>query len=95
MDITKLFGQMAQVREKMEGVKKQMGELEVTKEVGAGLVKVTVNGDKQLLSVWIDDSLLNKKDQKMVQDLIVGAVNLALEEVDSQVQKVIQGSAVD
>ncbi|ROT47065.1 YbaB/EbfC family nucleoid-associated protein [Candidatus Cardinium hertigii] len=94
MDITKLFGQVEQVRKKMEEFKQEMAQVEVTKETGAGLVKATVNGNKELLSVSIDPSLLNKQDQKMVQDLIVGAVNLALEEVENKVQAVIQKSAI-
>lgn len=94
MDITRLFGQMDKVREKVELLKNQLSQIQVTKESGAGLVKATVNGDKQLVSILIDETLLNKKDQIMVQDLIVGAVNLALKEVDAKTQEVVQRSAV-
>ena len=94
MDITKLFGPMEQVRDKMEAVKKQMAQLEIKKETGAGLVKATVNGEKQLVSISIDPTLLNIKDQKMLQDLLIGAINLALEEVESRVQDLIQNSVL-
>ncbi|MGI2298840.1 YbaB/EbfC family nucleoid-associated protein [Candidatus Cardinium hertigii] len=93
MDIKNLFGAMKQVQSKMEAVKKQMDQLTVTKETGAGLVQVTVNGTKKLCSISIDEKLLNKTDRQMVQDLIVGAVNLALEEVDHKIQRVIQEDA--
>ncbi|WP_342265073.1 YbaB/EbfC family nucleoid-associated protein [Cardinium endosymbiont of Philonthus spinipes] len=93
MDINKLFGQMDQVREKMEAVKKQLDQLTVTKETGAGLVQVTARGDKKILAVSIDETLFNQTNRKMVQDLIVGAANLALEEVDHKVQEVIQQQA--
>ena len=84
---------MDQVRETMEAVKKQIDRLTVTKETGAGLVQVTVSGDKKLLSVSIDETLFNTTDRKMVQDLILGAANLALEEVDHKVQELIQQQA--
>lgn len=84
---------MDQVRETMETVKKQMDQLTITKETGAGLVQVTVSGDKKLLAISIDETLFNRADREMVQDLILGAVNLALEEVDHKVQEVIQQQA--
>ncbi|TSJ80947.1 MAG: YbaB/EbfC family nucleoid-associated protein [Candidatus Cardinium sp.] len=93
MDIKALFGQMDQAREKIEAVKKELDQLIVTKETGAGLVKVTVSGDKKLRALSIDESLLNKADKKMVEELIVGAANLALEEIDYKTQEVMQQHA--
>ncbi|WP_243017955.1 MULTISPECIES: YbaB/EbfC family nucleoid-associated protein [Candidatus Cardinium] len=93
MDIKKLFGEMDQLRGTMELVKKQIEQITITKETGAGLVQVTVSGGKKLLSVSIDETLLNKSDQKMVQDLIVGATNLALEEVDHKIQEMMEKHA--
>ncbi|CDG49791.1 YbaB/EbfC family nucleoid-associated protein [Cardinium endosymbiont of Bemisia tabaci] len=93
MDIKNLFGAMNEVQAKMEGVKKQLDQLTVTKETGAGLVQVTVNGSKKVCAISIDEKLLNKTDRQMVQDLIIGAVNLALEEVDHKIQAVIQEHA--
>lgn len=93
MDIKNLFGQMDQMRVKMEAVKKEMDQLAITKETGAGLVKVTVSGTKKLLDVSIDTTLLDKTNKKIVEDLIVGAANLALEEVDNMLQELIQTHA--
>ena len=84
---------MDQAREKIEAVKKELDQLIVTKETGAGLVKVTVSGDKKLRALSIDESLLNKADKKMVEELIVGAANLALEEIDYKTQEVMQQHA--
>jgi DNA-binding YbaB/EbfC family protein len=51
-------------------------------ESGAGMVKATVNGKKQLVSLDIDPSLLKDDDKVIVQDLIVAAVNKASEEAE-------------
>ncbi|TDG95496.1 YbaB/EbfC family nucleoid-associated protein [Cardinium endosymbiont of Culicoides punctatus] len=95
MDITKLFGQMDRFQEKMEKMQDQIHQIQVTQETGAGLVKATVGGDKQLVSISVDEMLLNKKDQIMLQDLIVGAVNLALREVDAKTQEIIHKNALE
>ncbi|AWN81872.1 MAG: YbaB/EbfC family nucleoid-associated protein [Candidatus Cardinium sp.] len=95
MDITKLFGQMDQFRKKMETLQQQMGQLVLTKEAGAGLVKVTVNGNKQLTAVTIDESLFQTKDKKIIEELIIGATNLALTEIEEKIQTAIQNSTME
>ena len=92
MDFTKIFGQMGQFQSQMENLHKQMAELRVTKETGAGLVKVTMNGEKKLLMLAINDTILNAQDKDMVQDLIIAALNAALEEVDHKIQSVVQNN---
>ena len=59
--------------------------LKVTSESGAGLVKVEVNGKKEVISIDIDESILNERD--MVQDLVVAATNKALKEIDIKVKE--------
>jgi nucleoid-associated protein EbfC len=51
-------------------------------EAGAGMVKATVNGKKQLVALDIDPSLLKGDDKIIVQDLIVAAVNKASDEAE-------------
>ncbi|HLP34760.1 MAG TPA: YbaB/EbfC family nucleoid-associated protein [Amoebophilaceae bacterium] len=90
-----LFEQFGQIQEKIKDLQRQLAQLNVTKETGAGLVKATVNGNKQLLSISIDEVLLHPKDRVMLQDLIVAAVNAALEEVDQHTQEAIQKNAIN
>jgi len=90
MDITKLFGEMGKFQSQMETIHKQTAQLRVTKETGAGLVKLTMSGDKKLLALTIDDTLLHTKDKEMMQDLIIAAVNAALQEVDRKIQETVQ-----
>jgi DNA-binding YbaB/EbfC family protein len=51
-------------------------------ESGGGMVKATVNGKRQLISLDIDPTLLKAEDKIMLQDLVVAAVNKAAEEAD-------------
>ncbi|MBC8111130.1 MAG: YbaB/EbfC family nucleoid-associated protein, partial [Verrucomicrobia bacterium] len=70
-----------------------------TAEAGAGMVKATVNGLRQVISLEIDDSLLNPQDKEVLQDLVVAATNKAITEVEEksreELQKATQGIMPD
>ena len=51
MDINRLMKQAQQMQEKMQ---KQLAETVIEATAGGGMVTVTVNGGKQLLSIKID-----------------------------------------
>ena len=46
------------------------------------MVKATVNGKRQLISLDIDPTLLKADDKIVVQDLVVAAVNKAADEAE-------------
>jgi hypothetical protein len=67
------------VQEKLNQAKDDLGKKQVEAETGGGLVRCVVNGRSEVLAITIDPSLLGATEKKMVEDLVVGAVNLALE----------------
>lgn len=76
-------GMMQQIRrlqEQMEQVQAQLAEETVTASVGGGAVKVTMTGQQVCRGVEIDPELLKDADAEMLQDLILSAVNLALDQ---------------
>lgn len=66
--------QIQQMQEKMQRIQEESAQLEVTGESGAGLVKVTINGEHNCRCVKVDPSLL-KDDKDMLEDLIAAAFN--------------------
>ena len=82
---------MKQAQEMQERLKKQMAELRVEATAGGGMVTVTVNGTKQLLSITLDPEVVSKDDVEMLQDLIVAAVNDAGRKVDEQLGQSMGG----
>ena len=82
---------MKQAQEMQERLKKQMAELRVEATAGGGMVTVTVNGTKQLLSIALDPEVVSKDDVEMLQDLIVAAVNDAGRKVDEQIAQSMGG----
>ena len=67
------------VQEQLSQAKDALGDKQVEAETGGGLVRCVVNGRGEVLSITIEPSLLPGNDKKMIEDLLVGAVNLALE----------------
>jgi len=58
-------------------VREQLGSKTVEGETGGGLVRCVASGRGDVLSITIDPAVFT--DKKMVEDLVVGAVNVALE----------------
>jgi DNA-binding YbaB/EbfC family protein len=70
------------IQGEMARVKADLAGKTVTAETGGGLVSCTANGKGDLTALSIDPSLLGglaPEGKKMVEDLVVGAVNLALD----------------
>ncbi len=77
-DMMGMMGKMKEVQAKLKEAQENLQHITVTAESGAGLVKATVNGQRKLLKIEIDDSILNANDREMVNDLVVAAVNNAM-----------------
>jgi DNA-binding YbaB/EbfC family protein len=75
-----MMSQIKKLQEQMEAAQAQLAEETVTSSVGGGAVKVTMTGDQHCQSVEIDPELLKDADAEMLQDLILSAVNLALDD---------------
>ena len=54
----KMMGKIKEAQEKMKLAQSELGTIKVSSESGAGLVKVEVNGKKEVISISIDDSIL-------------------------------------
>ena len=82
---------MKQAQQMQERLKQQMAELRVESSSGGGMVKVVINGAKQVLELTIDPEVVSKDDVEMLQDLIVAAVNDAQRKADEQMQNLVGG----
>ncbi len=54
---------------------------------GGGMVSVTLDGQKNLVSVRLDPEVVNKDDVDMLQDLIIAAFNDATAKVDEHLSQ--------
>ncbi|MGH6876848.1 MAG: YbaB/EbfC family nucleoid-associated protein, partial [Rhizomicrobium sp.] len=63
------------------------GEISVEASAGGGMVTVRMSGQKQLIEVRIDPEIFKTKDQEMLQELMIAAVNEATRRVDEELSK--------
>ena len=59
---------------------------------GGGMVIATANGQKEIIGLEIDESLINLTDKNMMRDLIIAASNKALKEADEKSKEHIKKS---
>jgi DNA-binding YbaB/EbfC family protein len=85
-----MMKQIQQAGEKMQDVQKQLEKIVAHGEAGGGMVKVSVSGKQKLLSLKIDPDIM---DAEMVQDLVLAAVNNALDESARLAQEEISRAA--
>ena len=81
-DMMKMMGKVKEVQEKLKAAQESLSQITASGESGAGLVKATVNGHKKLIALDIDPSILKSDDKILTQDLVVAAVNKAIEDVE-------------
>ena len=68
-----------QMQQEMERVQAELAATTVDGSAGGGVVRATVTGKQELVSVTIDPSAVDPDDVAMLQDLVVAAVNDALD----------------
>ena len=88
MNPQKLMNQLKQAQEKMQ---QEIAALEIEATSGGGVVKVVMDGQKNLKSLRIDPEAVSKEDVEMLQDLVTAAVNEAARKVDAALQEKLGG----
>ncbi len=77
--IGKLMKQATRIRLQMETVQAQLASRTVEASSGGGAVKATARCDGTLAAIKIDPQAINPADAQLLEDLVLTAVNSALE----------------
>jgi nucleoid-associated protein EbfC len=85
-----MMQQLQRLQQQMAEAQEKLAQETVEATAGGGAVKVTVTGDQKCKSVEIDPELMKDADAEMLQDLILTAVNLALEK-SRELQEQVMG----
>lgn len=88
-DLKAIFKQIEKVQEELEKVQAELENKTVTEEAGGGMVRVTVNGKREIVKIEIDKEVVNPDDVEMLEDLLVAAVNKALQSADKMISEEI------
>jgi DNA-binding YbaB/EbfC family protein len=76
-DLQGLLATAQRIQSEVARVREELAQKTVVGETGGGLCRCTANGKGEVLSLTIDPAIAG--DKKMIEDLAVGAINLALE----------------
>jgi DNA-binding YbaB/EbfC family protein len=78
MGMANLQRMAQQMQQEMARVQDELGQATVDGSAGGGVVRATVTGKQEVVSVTIDPAAVDPADVEMLQDLVVAAVNDAL-----------------
>ncbi len=89
-DMMKMMGKVKEAQEKMKEAQAELAGITAQGSAGGDMVTVTANGQKQIISIEIDDVVANGGDKQMMTDLIIAASNKAIDEVSIKAQEHMQ-----
>ena len=80
-----MMKQAQKLQSKMLRIQEELAEKTVESTAGGGMISVVANGRQQILSIKIDKEVVDPDDVEMLQDLILAAVNDALNKAQEMV----------
>lgn len=83
----KMMKQAQQLQSKMFKLQEELAEKTVETSSGGGMVRVVANGKQQLVSIQIEQEVVDPDDVEMLQDLVLAAVNDALNKAQEMVSE--------
>jgi len=75
-----MMQQLQRMQQQMAEAQAKLAEETVSATAGGGAIKVTMTGDQKCKSVEISPEFLKDADAEMLQDMVLSAVNMALDE---------------
>jgi DNA-binding YbaB/EbfC family protein len=77
--IAGLMKNLPKIKEEMDRLQQRLGQITADGEAGGGMVKARVNGRLEVLSCVLGEEALKPNDRELLEDLIVAAVNQAIQ----------------
>jgi DNA-binding YbaB/EbfC family protein len=82
LDLNKIMEMAQSAQAELQRAQQNLESIEVEGASGGGLVKIRATAKGTILSVSIDDSLLQPSEKAMVEDLVTAAINDARAKAD-------------
>ena len=76
-----LMAQVQKLQDEMAKTQEALGEEELTVTAGGGAIAIVITGHRAFKSITIKPEVVDPQDVEMLQDLLLAAVNDALEQV--------------
>ena len=85
-----MMQQLQKMQQQMAEAQEKLAVATVTATAGGGAIKVVMTGDQKCQSVEISPDFIKDADAEMLQDLVLSAVNMALDQ-SRQLQEKLMG----
>lgn len=86
-NMQQLMKQAQKMQKQMEEVQTKLEEMTITATSGGGMVEAIATGKKEIISIKINEEVVDRDDIETLEDLILAAVNEAFRQADEISQK--------
>lgn len=82
-----MMKQAKMMQKKMKKIQEELKTMEFEASSGGGAVRVKVNGDQEIKEVKINSEMVDAEDLEMLEDMVMVAVNDAINQAKEESQK--------
>lgn len=86
-NMNQMMKQVKKMQQEMEKAQEELKDKTVEASAGGGMVTVVANGHKQIINITLNKDVVDPNDVEMLQDLVLTAVNDALNKIDKMVSE--------
>jgi nucleoid-associated protein EbfC len=88
-----LFSKLQEAQQKMQEGKQKLASIIIDGEAAEGAVKVSVTGNREVKTISIDNQLLSPDRKEELEDLLITALNRALQNAEKMWEDEMKGLA--
>ncbi len=89
--LNSLLKEAKKMQKMMAEMQEQLAKQTFEGQAGGGVVKAKVNGEKKLLEIKISPDVVDPDDVEMLEDLILSAINQAMDEAEKASNNQLSG----
>ncbi len=86
-----MLAQVQKMQEDMASAQEKLADETITVTAGGGAVSIVVTGHQRIESITIDPEVIDPDDVEMLQDMLVAAVNAAIEQSQAMAAQKMEG----
>ncbi len=88
---TDLIAQVQEMQEQMASQQEALADETVSVTAGGGAIRIDISGHQRVQAIEIDPDLLDPEELEMLQDMLVAAVNSAIEQSQALAAQKMEG----
>jgi len=90
-----MLAQMQKMQQEMAVAQEALADETVTVTAGGGAISIVVTGHQRIQSITLDPEVVDPEEVEMLQDMLVAAVNAAIEQSQTMAAEKMEGITGD